>query len=458
MPHVCYKYAEKYGSLVQFKLFNTNVIIINSLELLQTAVMSDGYKQLFNDRPASFYGEHFLNGSQGVVVHKEGHSRVHSELRKVLIKGLHVYGDGTREFEEKVTAELGNVVRRIDTFGDGEFEFIDQIKMSFSNLLSILFIGEALEETDPDSNLFWEFNKALTFMFSAKADTVYSTFPFVRWIPGIYRDQYQNIVKYKQRIIERFYTRAKKTHEPGVIRGLVDFLLYERNAELNRGEDNIVLTEDRLTGLLLEVAAAGFVTSLCSLSNIILCLMNHPDCQRKVQDEIDHVIGRERQPTLTDRPNCPYLEAVVLEAQRLITVIPLSGPHMCRQNIEFEGYDVPANSLVLPNLNYIHHDKSVWGEDVWEFRPERFLDDNGQPFPRSHKFRKHWIPFSLGRRQCLGDTFARTRLFLYTATLLQKWTFIPVPGKCGPCDPRTEYFVNNLATRPKAVYCRVEKR
>lgn len=460
MPQKCFEYAEKYGPIVQLKLFNTNIILLNSVELIQKAVNGDIYKQYFNDRPGFFYGEHFLFGSQGVIVYKDGYNSVHSDLRKTLTKGLHVYGDGIKEFEAKIVIELGNLVKRLEKHGDKEFEFISQIKMSLANLLSILLIGEALDDDDEDINVFWEFDKSLIFMYSAMADTMYTTFPFVRYIPCRYKDEYDKIVRTRRRIIQRYYTKVKETYKPGVVRGLIDYLLSERYRELEEGKkkEDIILTEERLTSLVLEMVAAALVTSLSSLSSTILCLMKRPEVQTKIQEELDDVIGRDRLPTIEDRPNCKYLDAVGMEIQRLITIIPLSGPHICRPNIQFEGYDIPANSMVLPNLNYVHHDPKIWGPDAWEFKPERFLDENGDIVPRSHEYRRNWIPFSLGRRQCLGDTFSRTRLFLYTATLLQRWTFIPSPGKCGSIDTRSGDFEVNLATRPKEFYCRVVKR
>ena len=85
---------------------------------------------------------------------------------------------------------------------------------------------------------------------------------------------------------------------------------------------------------------------MSSLSSTVLCLMSYPDIQRKLQKEIDDVIGRDRMPTLDDRAKCNYIDAVAMEIQRLITIIPLSGPHICRPNLQFEGYDIPANSMV----------------------------------------------------------------------------------------------------------------
>ncbi|XP_060567041.1 cytochrome P450 2C42-like [Ruditapes philippinarum] len=458
MPQKCFEYAKEFGPIVQLKLFNTNVVLLNSVDMLQKAMNGDTYKQFFNDRPGFFYGEHFLFGSQGVIVYKEGFGGVHSELRKTLTRGLHVYGDGIKHFEDMVAKELQNLMKKIEDMDNEEFDFMDTIKPSLSNLLSILLIGESLEESDADIGLFWEFDKSLVFMYSPKADAVYSTFPFVRYLPGIYKEQYNKIVVTRRRIIERYYTKVKDTHEPGNTCGLIHFLLEERNKELNNGSDKIVLTEERIISIVLEMVAAAVVTTMCSLSSTILCLMSHPEVQQKLQKEIDDVIGRDRRPTLDDRAKCKYIDAVAMEVQRLITIIPLSGPHICKPNIQFEGYDIPANSMVLPNLNFIHHDEKIWGPDAWKFKPERFLDVNGDIVDRGHPYRRNWVPFSIGRRQCLGDTFSRSRMFLFTATLFQRWNFVPSTGRFGSCDTRSEDFEVNLATRPKEFYCKVQRR
>ncbi|XP_052788751.1 cytochrome P450 1A1-like [Mya arenaria] len=242
MPRKCFEYAEKYGDIVQVRIFNTNIVLLNTLDFLQKAVSADPYKRYFNDRAGFFYGEHFLFGGQA-------------------------------------------------------------------------------------------------------------------------------------------------TRTPGVVRGLVDLLLDEQDRQV-KADESLVLTEERLQGIVLEIIAAAIVAALCSESAIMSCLLNNPEWQTRVQAELDKVIGRERRPRLEDREHCPVLEAVAMEAQRLITVIPLGGPHFCRENIAFEEFDVPANTLVLPNLEYIHHNEAVWGPDAWEFRPERFMDDTGGLLPRDHPRRR----------------------------------------------------------------------
>ncbi len=61
----------------------------------------------------------------------------------------------------------------------------------------------------------------------------------------------------------------------------------------------------------------------------------------------------------------------------------------------------------------LHHDRDFWGGPE-KFRPGRFMDDGGELLPPSHPNIKHVLPFGACPRVCLGQTFAMTRLFLWT--------------------------------------------
>jgi len=56
-------------------------------------------------------------------------------------------------------------------------------------------------------------------------------------------------------------------------------------------------------------------------------MVNYPDVQRKAQDEIDKVVGKNRLPEFNDRPSMPYVEAMLLETMRWGIVTPL-GRHL----------------------------------------------------------------------------------------------------------------------------------
>ena len=47
-----------------------------------------------------------------------------------------------------------------------------------------------------------------------------------------------------------------------------------------------------------------------------------PEAQRRAQEEIDRVVGKSRLPTLEDRENLPYVEAIVKETLRWENAAP----------------------------------------------------------------------------------------------------------------------------------------
>lgn len=64
-------------------------------------------------------------------------------------------------------------------------------------------------------------------------------------------------------------------------------------------------------------------------------------CKEKVQAEINRVIGQSRQPSMEDRANMPYTDAVIHEIQRMGNIVPLSLPHITSQKLQLGGYTVP---------------------------------------------------------------------------------------------------------------------
>ena len=72
----------------------------------------------------------------------------------------------------------------------------------------------------------------------------------------------------------------------------------------------------------------------------------------------------------------------------------------------------------------VHHDERVW-PDPDSFRPERWLDENGQYIFQQNGF----LPFSVGRRSCIGESFAKLELHMLTAMLIQRYILKPAPGK-----------------------------
>ena len=135
-------------------------------------------------------------------------------------------------------------------------------------------------------------------------------------------------------------------------------------------------------------------------------MMLLPEVQRKVQSEIDEVVGRERLPSLTDRSSMPYTEAVIQELTRIQPIGPLGGPHRATEEFILKDFTIPKDTVIMGNIYAVHRDPGIF-ENPSEFRPERLLSEDGTKVLKSDFL----IPFGVGR-------------FFYCQHQTKKWVFM----------------------------------
>ena len=84
-----------------------------------------------------------------------------------------------------------------------------------------------------------------------------------------------------------------------------------------------------------------------------LAMALFPEVQRKAQEEIDAIIGGCRFPTIEDRKNLPYIDALVKETLRWHPIVPLCVPHAVAQDNTYDNFFIPKGSVVIPNIWYL---------------------------------------------------------------------------------------------------------
>ena len=123
----------------------------------------------------------------------------------------------------------------------------------------------------------------------------------------------------------------------------------------------------------------------------------------------------------------PYAEAFIEELLRIASVAPVGVPRLAAEDFEFHGYVIPKGTSIYPSIYTMHYDPEVFPEPE-KFRPERFLGQDGKTVIKIDSL----IPFSVGRRACLGETFARDQLFLFITSLVQNFSIVPELGNVKP--------------------------
>ena len=104
-----------------------------------------------------------------------------------------------------------------------------------------------------------------------------------------------------------------------------------------------------------------------------------------------------------------------METQRLSNIAGIGVAHVSTAQFQLGGYTVPRGAQVISNISGVHLDEK-WFPEPQQFRPDRFLDDQGRLKPS-----RALMPFSVGKRSCLGETLARTELFLFVTTVVQRY-------------------------------------
>jgi len=162
------------------------------------------------------------------------------------------------------------------------------------------------------------------------------------------------------------------------------------------------------------------VTNEWALADII----RNPEIQRKIQEEIDSVVGVDRNVEESDLSKLPYLMCVIKETFRLHPAGPFSIPRETMTDTKLAGYHIPKGTRVLINIFSLGRSAETWSEPL-KFQPERWANENLSVI-QDPAFRI--LPFGHGRRGCPGSNLGTTMVLLALSRLLHAFNWSLPPG------------------------------
>lgn len=102
-------------------------------------------------------------------------------------------------------------------------------------------------------------------------------------------------------------------------------------------QETYQLSDNEATFLAGAMFGAGSDTTADGISTFIMTMVTHPEVQKKAQEELDRVVGRNRMPNFADQPDLVYITAIVREMMRWRTIIAGGLAHCSTEDDEYNG-------------------------------------------------------------------------------------------------------------------------
>ncbi|XP_071813258.1 steroid 17-alpha-hydroxylase/17,20 lyase-like [Apostichopus japonicus] len=408
------EYAKEYGNIFSIRVGNRWAVVLNGAATIKEALLKKGVE--FANRTTSYTTDLFTEGGQDIAFGQYSPSwKLHRKLAFSAFRKL-ATGDNKR-FEKLVYSIIPALTANLDSKLSEPFDPHTSLSSSIYNILASLCFGKQYEFDDPQLTRLIYLSKEADKL--AGSGSLADFIPIFKYVPTPGQRKLEAVWKEFLGFISQELEEHREKYDGGEPKDFIEMLLQSRQEIKDEGkEDMNLITETRIRQTVTDVFTAGTDTSIFTLQWCVGLMVQYPEVQAKVAEEVDRVVGRDRLPSLDDRGELVYTTAALYEVMRYSTIAPLALPHATSTDVEFGGYTIPKDTWVLVNIYSMHFDEKLWDEPK-KFTPGHFLDESG-------KVRLHpegFMPFSTGRRVCIGESVAKAELFLIFAWLFQHYKF-----------------------------------
>ncbi|CAH2314066.1 cytochrome P450 2G1-like [Pelobates cultripes] len=406
-PNAMQHFGKKYGPVYTIYFGPRRVVVLCGYQAVKEALIDQADE--FSNRGNQSNIDSFFQGF-GVLF---SNGERWKQLRRFSLTTLRNFGMGKRSIEERILEEAQCLVAELRSYKGKSFDPTTILVQCVSNVISSIVFGSRFEYNNKKLQTLLSLFAATFNDMSSKWGQLYEMLPMVmKYIPG----PHHRINKHLNKLLEFVSKRVKNNEETldsDSPRDYIDCFLIKMQQEKQNP-----MTDFHMKNLLMTVLNlffGGTETVSTTLRHGFLILLKYPEIEAKLHEEIDHVIGQNRSPTIEDRSQMPYTDAVIHEIQRFSDVFPMNVPHSVTQDTKFRGYDIPKGTDVYPLLCTVLRDPKQFATPN-KFNPNHFLDEHGH-----FKNNEASMPFSTGKRICLGEGLARMELFLFLTTILQNF-------------------------------------
>ncbi|NXS61251.1 CP2K1 protein, partial [Brachypteracias leptosomus] len=404
--------SKLYGPVFSVQMGPRKIVVISGYQTVKEALVNQA--DAFAERPYIPIFEDMAKGHGLIFSHGENWK----VMRRFTLTTLRDFGMGKKVIEERIVEEYGHLLDTIAAHEGKPFEIIKSLNAAVANIIVSILLGKRFDYKDSRFLRLLQLTNENMRLAGKPEVTIYNIFPQIGFLLRANKAVLRNRREFNE-FVNATFLEHLKTLDKNDQRSFIDAFLVKQQEE--KSTTNGYFHNSNLLSLVNNLFIAGMETTSSTLNWGFLLMLKYPEIQRKVQEEIERVIG-SNPPRIEHRTQMPYTDAVIHEVQRFANILPLNLPHETTADVTLKGYFIPKGTYIIPLLTTVLKDESQW-EKPDAFYPEHFLDANGK-FVKKDAF----MPFSAGRRTCAGETLAKMELFLFFTSIMQRFTFHLPPG------------------------------
>uniref|UniRef100_A0A0K0EZ53 Cytochrome P450 18a1 (inferred by orthology to a D. melanogaster protein) n=1 Tax=Strongyloides venezuelensis TaxID=75913 RepID=A0A0K0EZ53_STRVS len=448
-----YNQKKVYGNVFTIWIPTPHIVFADYDSINEALVTNDDN---FLGRNVNGYPEKLISDKPNVgIVFSEGEEW--RDQRRLSLHILRNFGMSRTIMQDKIHLVVQDFYEYVDSLKDKDNVDIEKIlQLSVGNVINLILFGFMYSHTDNDEyfelieaheNLIKLAGENLIKLAGSWEIKLLSLIPFIDKISFLrnflcrrvmgFLNKVKGMTNYQIEECKKFYNPDDEP--PNFIHAVMK--------EIQSVDSKYsYLNSDHLEAIVLNFWLAGRETTATTLKWFVLFIMKHLDIQKKLHDEIDNVIGKDRLVQLSDKAKMPYMNAFVAEGQRFANIIGFAPSHRCTKDTVVNGHLIPNNTIIQPFYWGANMDEKYF-KDPFTFNPNRFIDSEG-----NFKVEHEHMSFGKGKRICAGKSLADAELFLFFTSFLQKYKFT---HPYGPVDLTSD---SGLALIPRTFKCKIEKR
>ena len=309
--------SETYGKIYTLQMFGNYMVVISDQKLLKEALNNPK----INDRNRNEL-------TQKVFGTNSMRYATFQPYRRFAMSTFRKFGVGKQLFEEKVSSESSELRNEILKLQGQATTLRDLLTNATANVICSVVFGVRYDYDDDQFKELMNFahrcNDALGAGGSENALPILSSIPTnAKKNVDVFHSPISKLVG---DIIDQHRQKFDANNISDFVDAYID-LVIQNEKQNDRTDSRSFFTKDNMKGHLTALFIAGSDATSTAIHWGVLYLLVNPNIQRKVQSELDSVVGRNRFPRISDKINLPYTRAVIQEILRLASPVPLAVLH-----------------------------------------------------------------------------------------------------------------------------------